>query len=88
MKEIAKVEETATMCADIPDGHRRYLIEMGEQKYLIDVPENWKITYGVFSPRADHNQTLRLYESKDKQRACFPGVTAFRDVSLPITRLS
>ena len=68
---------------------RTLLIERGKNdRFRIEVPEDWKITFGPLSPRGySEGNALRLYESDTKQRACFVNVIAFRDISIPVTRL-
>jgi len=57
----------------------------------IDIPSSWKVTFGplLASGSSYHNSAnsgncLRIYESKDKQRAIFTNVRAFRDLSIPV----
>lgn len=65
------------------------------EKYRLEVPEDWKVTFGpAFIPRGNgrphHGNTapmaLRFYESETKQRAIFTDVVSFRDVDLPYLR--
>ena len=94
IKTVPNLEQSPNLKGEeTPEGTRRYLIETDKEMYIIEVPDNWKITFGALSPGANKGfgtgpSTLRLYETKDKQRACFPGVSSFRDLSIPITRLS
>lgn len=70
-----------------------YLLEMkdGSRKKLT-VPSSWKLSFGPLVPGSkdgNYNSSgalvLRIWEgSKDNQRAVITGVTAFRDMSLPV----
>jgi hypothetical protein len=68
---------------------RTFLIVTRQGSFTMTIPEEWKITCG----RPQGNQQrfgdyeLRLYETKEKQRACFTDVLAFRDLSIEITRV-
>lgn len=72
------------------DAIKRYLVQRKGEQFTVDVPEAWKVTYGPLSPGSagyndpDKGYVLRFYETKDKQRAVFMGVTEFRDLSIPI----
>ncbi len=63
------------------------------------VPEGWKITFSPWSNQGGNTKSygqtgvqnsvgwmLRLYETKERQRAVFTNVVQFRDLSLPIRR--
>lgn len=54
----------------------------------ITIPDSWKVTFGALVPaKAGSSQGpygLRLWEGTDKQRAAFPDVIAFRDVTIPV----
>lgn len=56
----------------------------------IDIPESWKVTFGLASPGAEHVKggkvglALRIYETEKMQRAIFTDVVSFRDMSIPI----
>lgn len=80
---------------------RRILIKYTnpqEPDEIIEIPEDWKITFGPWSPRersramtqnmveAKPGWILRVYESKEKQRAVFTNVESFRDLSIPLFR--
>lgn len=68
-----------------------YILEMvgGKQK-RITIPESWKVSFGPLVPGTRQvgdgagGATFRVYESKEKQRACFVGVREFREASIPI----
>ena len=71
-----------------------YLIEKGNEKLRITVPKDWKVTFGPIVPGGQRRgydgsapNCLRFYESNDKQRAIFTGVTSFRDTSIPVEKL-
>jgi len=83
---------------------RRVLIKYTdpqEPDEIVEIPGNWKITFGPWSPqtRSDAPKTyseadnqrkpgwiLRVYEGKEKQRAVFTNVESFRDLSIPLFR--
>jgi hypothetical protein len=65
------------------------VFENGGNRFKIDIPVDWKITFGAFQQGkygGEGGYALRIYESENKQRACFTNVRSFRDLSLPITR--
>jgi hypothetical protein len=67
---------------------RTYEIDRkGGEKIRITIPEDWKVTYGpvIGEARAggDSGNVLRIYETKEKQRALFTRVEAFRDLTIP-----
>lgn len=69
----------------------RYEIETTQDKFRIDIPESWKVTYGLLhpgtrNPNPGQGYTLRIYESETKQRAVFQNVISFRDLSIPIMK--
>lgn len=69
---------------------RTLLIEDGNGRWFkITIPVTCKVTYGPVAPGSQHNveKALRIYDTKDKQRACFVGIKGFRDLSLPLERL-
>jgi hypothetical protein len=69
---------------------RTYEIETASGKLRIDIPEDWKVTYGPISIGAKSydggHLALRVYESDTKQRAIFTNVKSFRDLSIPVKR--
>ena len=67
---------------------KTYLIKTSRDGELqIDIPDNWKVTYGPVSPGARNGElALRIYEAETKQRAIFTGVQSFRDLSIPVRR--
>jgi hypothetical protein len=64
---------------------RTYEIVQSHERFRIDVPANWKVTFGPLAPGSKYGggYALRLYESETKQRAVFVDVTSFRDLSIP-----
>ena len=76
-------------------GKITYEIQSVEGTYQIDVPADWKVTFGPVAVGATNKRgygdssgsmALRFYESDTKQRAIFTGVHSFRDVSIPLRR--
>ena len=59
----------------------------GGEKLRITIPSEWKVTYGPVIGEMRHGgesgNVLRIYETKEKQRALFTRVEAFRDLSIP-----
>jgi hypothetical protein len=59
----------------------------------IEVPAEWKITFGMVAPGAKSSGgydghsgwCLRFYESKEKPRAVFTDVKSFREITVPVT---
>lgn len=68
---------------------RQYLIKSSGETRIITIPESWKVTYGPVSPGSKYGDgnVLRVYESKEKQRAIFTNVVSFRDLSIPVRKL-
>lgn len=69
-----------------------YLQMDGEGDKIIEVPANWKITFGYVNPakskdayRSNEGHCLRLYDGT-KLRAAIGNVTGFRDLSIPVAR--
>jgi hypothetical protein len=56
--------------------------------FRIEIDPTWKVTFSKVNPQAGGYEcmALRIYESDEKQRACFTNVTSFRDLSIPIVR--
>ena len=82
---MAKVLMKGEQVAD-----RTLLVQTTHEKFKITIPEDWKVTFGkqIGAPRDyEAGRELRLYETETKQRACFTGVTSFRDLSIPVTRI-
>jgi len=75
------------------EGMRTYLIKQrGNQARKITIPESWKVTYGALHGGAGRGSgmdgnVLRIYETKEKQRAIFTEVTSFLDLSIPVQKL-
>lgn len=51
--------------------------------YHMTLKKGWKITYGRLQPHTPE-LTLRVYESKDVQLMCIPGVKSFRDIAINV----
>jgi hypothetical protein len=70
---------------------KTYLIERSGETIQIDIPEDWKVTYGPVTPGSKGSYggdyALRIYETDTKQRAIFTQVKAFRDLAIPVRRL-
>lgn len=61
-------------------------------EFKVTVPDNWKITFSAFQPGrgqgfGEEGNALRMYEGNSQQRACFTGVTSFRDLSIKVEKL-
>lgn len=69
---------------------RIYEIVSASGRQRIEIPDDWKVTYGPVSPgKASYGgNALRLYESETKQRAIFTDVISFRDLSIPVKVLA
>ena len=81
---------------------RRVLIKYTdpqEPDEIIEIPATWKMTFGPWAPRGgglraySENQVqqkpgwiLRVYQTKEQQRAVFTNVESFRDLSIPLFR--
>lgn len=69
---------------------KTYLIERHNDTLLVTIPAEWRVPFGpIFTPSKGYGgpeNCLRFYESKDKQRAIFMGVTGFRDTSIPVKK--
>ena len=82
MKKDEKKEKTVTLLIVCKDGKR-----------IIEIPDTWKITYGRLhggDSRAGgfgDGNVLRIYESKEKQRAIFTNVVSFIDLSIKVKKL-
>lgn len=70
------------------------ILHSNGMKRSISIPEEWKVTYGPCVPGALSNGpfgkkqmpfALRVYESKEKQRAIFTDVVSFMDTSIPMS---
>ena len=81
--------------AETEEDMRTLLVETQEGKVKITIPASCKVTYGNFTPGAPEGggypggnpATLRIWDTKDRQRAVFRGVLSFRDMSLKIERM-
>jgi hypothetical protein len=74
-----------------------YIRRVDEKDCVIRIKDDWKITYGPLVPgsNAGNNPfsggqgqkagfTLRIYETKEKQRLAFNDVVYFRDLAIPL----
>jgi hypothetical protein len=72
---------------------KEYLVERKSGKFTVEVPGDWKVTFGAMAPGGKNpysghgGWTLRFYETKEKQRAVFTDVVSFRDLSIPVKKL-
>jgi hypothetical protein len=57
-----------------------------ERVFEVTIPATWKVTFGPLAQGGPHVQcmALRIYETKEKQRACFINVMSFFDLDIPI----
>jgi hypothetical protein len=80
----ASSEEEPTVDTDI----RTYEIRMQGDRFRIDIPANFKVTFGSLTPGSKYGgaMALRVYESETKQRAVFTDVVSFRDLSIPVRK--
>jgi hypothetical protein len=77
------------------NGRKIYILKTKDGIRKLTVPAEWKITYGkLHGGREDgkyggsgEGNVLRIYESKEKQRAVFTGVQEFIDASLGFEKL-
>jgi hypothetical protein len=70
---------------------RTYIIQLDHEVIKVEIPSDWKVTYSriVPSERAynDNPFCLRIYETKEKQRAALVNVKNFFDASVKIQYL-
>lgn len=86
-------EVVADLDTDSGDGKTRtLLVRTTTEVFRLTIPASYRITFGYFNPGIQGNDgsryhphtnrsALRLWESKEKQRACFMDVVEFRDVT-------
>lgn len=72
---------------------RTLQIKTTKAVYLLDVPDDWKISFSHVNPaagsdgfRASGGYCLRISESATKQRAVFTGVLSFYDLALNLRK--
>ena len=78
-------DEAPTVDSDV----RTYEIKTQSDRFRIDIPANFKVTFGSLSPGSKYGggaMALRVYESDTKQRAVFTDVISFRDLSIPVRK--
>jgi hypothetical protein len=69
-----------------------YYVSAQGGDYVIEVDPTWKLTFGAVNPGSSQGggrydlHCLRVWETKDKLRAVFCDVKAFRDLSIPLAR--
>ena len=95
---MAKTTEIKAVVADTPKAEdvenvdtdtRTYEIKTQGDRFRIDIPANFKVTFGSLSPGSKYGgggMALRVYESDTKQRAVFTDVISFRDLSIPVRK--
>ena len=76
---------------------KTYLLRGSDGTKRITIPAEWKITYGKLHGGREENgkwsggsgqpNVLRIYESKEKQRAIFTNIVEFRDTSIKCEKL-
>ena len=81
MKKENTDEKMVTLLVVCKDGKRK-----------ITIPDSWKITYGKIHGGESRSgcfdgNVLRIYESKEKQRAIFTEVKSFMDMSIKVQKL-
>lgn len=80
---------------NISDSKKTRLIEVVTNTgtiFHITLNPEWKLTFGALQQGYNHhvaNQNsnglaLRIYETKERQLACFRNVESFRDLSIPM----
>jgi hypothetical protein len=81
--KIASEEKMKTYEVETVDGGKR----------RITIPASWKVTFGPLIPGVQQDRygrnrrypiALRIYESKEQQRAIFTDVASFRDTSIVV----
>lgn len=72
---------------------RTLQIKTTKAVYLLDVPDDWKITFSHVNPAAGSGDfrgrggyCLRISEGTNQQRAVFTGVLSFYDMSLNLRK--
>lgn len=74
-------------CKGAPDGDEGiFRADQDPTKFRFTIPSDWKITYGPDPKAHPPSYFLRIYDGDDKLRAVFPGITSFREITIPIMR--
>lgn len=75
---------------------RTLLVKDAEGEFKVEIPEGSKLTFGPAVPyktkhgyeAPNHGYALRVYQgTKENLIAVFNGVTTFREIGLPVSRL-
>jgi hypothetical protein len=57
------------------------------EEFRVEIPDEAKVTFAGINPQSPHmGYALRVYETKEKQLACFTDVRSFRDTALRVQR--
>jgi hypothetical protein len=72
------------------DATIRYLVSQDKGEFVIEIPANWKVTFGAVNPGSADGMRrdlhcMRVYEG-EKVRAVYCDVRGFRDLSIPMAR--
>lgn len=73
-----------------PDEKIKYLVTAQGGDFVIEIPANWKPTFGAVNPAAGNGgrhdlHCMRIWEG-DRLRGVFGNVSGFRDLSMPMAR--
>lgn len=70
----------------------KYLVLQGNEEIIIEVPSDWKLTFGYVNPGKSSDgysrgegHCLRVWEGT-KLRAVYGNVRGFRDMDIPLAR--
>lgn len=72
---------------------RTYEVKTVAGTFEFDIPAEWKVTFSHVNPGAATNghrskgYCMRIFESKEKQRAVLTGILGFRDKSITMRRV-
>lgn len=80
-----------TKRATAPKPKIKYLIKQHRDEFVIEVPENWKVTFASVNPASQmagrDGHCVRVYEMPgSKLRAVFDSAVSLRDLSIPLAR--
>lgn len=82
----------ATRQRKTPDEKIKYLVTGQGGEFVIELPADWKITFGYVNPAGSKDaygrgegHCLRVYEG-EKLRAVYADVRGLRDLSIPLAR--
>lgn len=71
---------------------KKYLIKQDRDEFVIEIPENWKVTFASVNPASNgplgrDGYCVRVYEMPgSKLRAVFDSARSLRDLSIPLAR--